>query len=77
MSKGDDLGWLPEAIRLVELDRAAGLPNMASDMQANIDAAIEDGRITELELLAAGREAWFGLPPELEEERRNPWWKRH
>jgi hypothetical protein len=77
MSKGDDLGWLPEAIRLVELDRAAGLPNMASDIQEGIDAAIDDGRITEPELLAAAREAWFGLPAELQDEKRNPWWTRY
>jgi hypothetical protein len=76
MSKGDSLKWLPGAIELVERNHAAGLHNMAKDMQKCIDAAIEDGRITPEELKKAGREAWTRLPELIERERKSPWWRR-
>jgi len=53
--------WLTGAIVQVERDRAAGLHGMASDMQKAIDASVEDGRVSEAELLAAGRAAALRL----------------
>ena len=49
--------WLADAIMVREKDHARGLHNLASDTQSAIDRALDAGKVTEKDLLAAGREA--------------------
>jgi hypothetical protein len=65
--------WLVAAIVAVERHHAAGLPTSAGWMQAAIDAAIEEGRVTERELLEAGRLAAAELGRAEKEKKTYTW----
>jgi hypothetical protein len=75
-TRGDRLFEIAQMIRLIETDRAAGLPNVAADRQAVLDAQVADGRVTRRDLRMAWRIAQRDLGMLLERNRRDPWHRR-